>query len=114
MTNLYLVAHNCRGEPCFDIAARCDDMGTESDPGTWWIHNTGGWRIYPYWVQSIDGLTIEGAYGLDHVALFTDMPDDARDCFEARYDRQKDDGHGLDLLAKLSLVKPREPIRRRA
>ncbi len=44
----YLIAHKVRGEPAFDIAIRCDDMGTESDPGPWWIIPTSGHRAYPY------------------------------------------------------------------
>lgn len=49
MTDPYLIAHLVRGEPAFDIAIRCDDMGTESDPGPWWIIPTSGHRAYPYW-----------------------------------------------------------------
>lgn len=45
----YLITHLVRGEPAFDIAIRCDDMGTTSDPGPWWIIPTSGHRAYPYW-----------------------------------------------------------------
>src|SRR5690242_4864469 len=50
----YLVAHIVRGEPAFDIAIRCDDMGTESDPGPWWIIPTSGHRAYPYWHRTLE------------------------------------------------------------
>lgn len=46
--NLYLIAHKVRGEPAFDVALRADDMGTDSDPGPWWIIPTSGHRAYPY------------------------------------------------------------------
>lgn len=50
----YLIAHLVRGVPAFDIATRCDDMGTKSDPGPWWIIPTSGHRAYPYeqWLLS--------------------------------------------------------------
>jgi len=47
--SLYLVAHVVRGAPAFDIARRCDSMGTADDPGPWWIVPTSGHRAYPYW-----------------------------------------------------------------
>lgn len=48
---MHLILHKVRGQPAFDIANRCDDMGTESDPGPWWIIPTSGHRAYPvdYW-----------------------------------------------------------------
>ena len=48
MNELYLILHKVRNEPAFDIATRCDDMGTESDPGPWWIIPTSGHRAYPF------------------------------------------------------------------
>ena len=49
MNNLFLVLHLCSSEPCLTVAQRCDDLGTEDDPGPWWITPLGGWRVYPYW-----------------------------------------------------------------
>ena len=67
MTDLYLIAHKCRGEPAFDIATRircpeCEaamqglDYGTASwgcnecdQEGYWWIISTSGHRAYPWW-----------------------------------------------------------------
>jgi len=46
---LHLIAHLVRGAPAFDIARRCDSMGTADDPGPWWIVPTSGHRAYPYW-----------------------------------------------------------------
>lgn len=45
---LFLILHKVRGEPAFDIAERCDEMGTASDPGPWWIIPTSGHRAYPF------------------------------------------------------------------
>lgn len=45
---LFLILHKVRGAPAFDIAIRCDDMGTPEDPGPWWIIPTSGHRAYPY------------------------------------------------------------------
>lgn len=52
----YLICHIVRSEPAFDIAIRCDDMGTESDPGPWWIIPTSGHRAYPYRHWRLDDL----------------------------------------------------------
>ena len=51
---LHLIAHVVRGAPAFDIARRCDSMGTADDPGPWWIVPTSGHRAYPYWSQELD------------------------------------------------------------
>lgn len=51
MIDLFLIAHKVRGEPAFDIAMRCDDMGTPNDPGPWWIIPTSGHRAYPFWTK---------------------------------------------------------------
>lgn len=53
MSDPYLIAHLVRGSPAFDIAIRCDDMGTESDPGPWWIVPTSGHRAYPYQIWKL-------------------------------------------------------------
>jgi hypothetical protein len=45
--SLYLILHKVRGEPAFDIAERCEAMGTEGDPGPWWIIPTSGHRAWP-------------------------------------------------------------------
>ena len=45
--SLYLILHKVRGEPAFDVAERCDGMGTGDDPGPWWIIPTSGHRAFP-------------------------------------------------------------------
>jgi hypothetical protein len=55
-TASFLIAHKVRGETAFDIAIRCDDMGTPSDPGPWWIIPTSGHRAYPYWQAPLSEL----------------------------------------------------------
>lgn len=47
VSNLYLILHKVRGLPAFDIAERCEDMGTVEDPGPWWIIPTSGHRAHP-------------------------------------------------------------------
>ncbi len=49
MSEPFLILHKVRGEPAFDIAERCDDMGTASDPGPWWVIPTSGHRAHPWW-----------------------------------------------------------------
>lgn len=67
MSEPYLIAHVVSGSPAFDIAIRCDDMGTESDPAPWWIIPTSGHRAYPYWFYSFNdiykGTSITGDTG---------------------------------------------------
>jgi hypothetical protein len=56
MSNLYLILHKVRGEPAFDVAERCDGMGTGDDPGPWWIIPTSGHRAFPimWWDVPVD------------------------------------------------------------
>lgn len=49
MDTLFLIAHKVRGEATFDIAICCEDMGTPTDPGPWWLIPTSGHRAKPYW-----------------------------------------------------------------
>ncbi len=46
---LFLIAHKVRNVSAFDIALRCDSMGTPDDPGPWWIIPTSGHRAFPFW-----------------------------------------------------------------
>lgn len=115
--NLYLIAHKVRGEPAFDIAMCCEDMGTATDPGPWWISATWGWRAYPFWTQKLD---IE-AGGMGTCYFDWDippMPEDATDIFEQSNDARKMTGadlaEGTSLLHQLGLIKPSTPINRRS
>ena len=47
--DLYIVAHKCRNTRTIEIAMRWD-FGTYSDPAPWWLIQTTGNRIYPYWI----------------------------------------------------------------
>lgn len=120
MDNLYLIAHKVRGQPAFDIAECCEDMGTATDPGPWWIASTWGFRAYPYWHCKINDLHLldsGGAYGIISWNVVPPMPDDARDVFEIEYDNRRVSRHDLEegksLLLQLGLFKPKAPIARR-
>lgn len=56
MPELYLIAHKVRDELALDVAIRCDDMGTSTDPGPWWIIPTSGHRARPFWEYKVDDL----------------------------------------------------------
>jgi len=46
---IFLIAHKCRGEPTYELAIRWN-FGTKSDPSPWWILQSTGNRVYPYWI----------------------------------------------------------------
>lgn len=54
MSEPFLILHKVRGEAAFDIAIHCEDMGTEEDPGPWWIIPTSGHRAYPIWTRTLE------------------------------------------------------------
>lgn len=71
MSELWLIAHKCRGEPAFDVATRieCPECGGEGEArraapsggcvecdgkGYWYIIPTSGHRAYPYWEDVIE------------------------------------------------------------
>ena len=102
---LYLILHKVRGEPAFDIAIRCDDMGTESDPGPWWIISTSGWRAYPFDQISLHNVSAE--WIVECPPIPADWPDHFTTIHAPR------SPPALDLLAKLGLKEVGEPIKRR-
>lgn len=104
---LFLIAHKVRGEPAFDIAQRCDDMGTESDPGPWWIIPTSGHRAYPYWTIEFVNLAIDtdGTWLLHSVP---EMPPDWPDHYSTTAEPKRRFS-GRDILATLGLGKPSTP-----
>ena len=76
MSEPYLIVHVVRSEPAFDIAIRCDDMGTESDPAPWWIIPTSGHRAYPYWYRELKPLSSLFIANYGHLPLCPpDWPD---------------------------------------
>lgn len=109
----YLIAHKVRGQPAFDIANCCEDMGTPSDPGPWWILPSTGHRAYPYWSTPLDSPDMDFILS----SLPTEVPDDLPDFCEHRWDRVvKTTIEGNSLLTQLGLLKPaapKEPLWRR-
>jgi hypothetical protein len=97
--SLCLCAHVAYGERHFDIAIRCDDMGTLSDPGPWYIINSGH-RIRPYWAIPFDHSLVDAA---------GDPPDDAEESWSLILEAQ--DNRGILELIGLA-PKPPEPLRR--
>lgn len=131
MTELFLIAHKCRGEPTFDIAERlrcpeceahaqafddgsftwgCDECAGE---GYWWILSTCGYRAYPWWSCELLNLMDEGN-GTYIKDISIQLPPDARDCFAIndRGHKPIPDSRPADLLTKLGLVPKHAPIRR--
>ena len=108
----YLILHKVRGLPAFDIAILCEDMGTEEDPGPWWIIPTSGHRAYPSDYVRLDWLqTNMGEYAVEHMASPTeDLPD------HCHYDLDRTPGPiaSLDVASALAaLIKPQTPMVRR-
>lgn len=56
MSEPFLILHKVRGAPAFDIAILAEDMGTETDPGPWWIISTSGHRAHPIMFWKFDNL----------------------------------------------------------
>jgi hypothetical protein len=69
----YLILHKVRGKPAFDVAECCKDMGTEADPGPWWIISTSGHRAYPYEVWPLSELLGEQLGEIHEIKLCTDF-----------------------------------------
>lgn len=109
---LYLIAHKVRGEPAFDVAQRCDDMGTPDDPGPWWIIPTSGHRAYPYWTCPFGDLgQFEGndeysciQFHLKSVPMPADLPDHYAN--SSRQEPAKNPINPRRLLEAIGLAKP--------
>jgi len=104
MSELYLICHKVRGEPAFDIAERCDEMGTDSDPGPWWIIPTSGHRAYPSDYIALSYLTSQaGETVLDHMA----PPDESLPDHYHATPAPKGQGLGVEhLLSLIGIEKP--------
>ena len=111
---LYLILHCVRGEPAFDIAERCDEMGIDSDPGPWWIIPTSGHRAYPYrnWnlADLVDASDINAAGNHDHPYYRDEIPVGWPDHYATRATPTEP---GLLRGALEKLMPKREPIVRR-
>lgn len=115
----YLVLHKVRGLPAFDIAIRCDDMGTPLDPGPWWIIPTSGHRARPVWYKVLSNimwdmdLTHTGNSWKD-INNVPEIPDDWPDHYPCG-DSIPEPSHISPALTSVlaALVKPVEPMKRR-
>lgn len=136
MSDLYLIAHLARGEPTFDIAEKqacplCDpaanaDQGPHqplgcdecSGSGHWWILSTPGYRAYPWWTTLLEDCTgpmRDNSMRRIHISLCGDPPSDSPDIFACN-DRPSTTAAPTGakaLLAKLGLIRPSAPIKRR-
>lgn len=134
MSELFLIAHLCRGEPTFDIAERqpcaiCNGGGNhpasdvieacvECDgTGHWWILSTPGYRAYPWWWVALNDVPdLELLF--QHAAPFdprTKPDGDWPDIFACN-DRPSTTiapTGARALLARLGLTAPSAPIKRR-
>ena len=117
----YLIIHKVRGQPAFDIAQRCDDMGTESDPGPWWIIPTSGHRAYPMRSWLLEDLRDISDYPHQDPSIwagkkFNDF-EDWPDHYQVTEPNASPVGDllatGRALLETIGLLKPKAPIRRR-
>jgi len=111
----FLIAHKVRGEPAFDIAI---NIGNEED-GDMWIIPTSGHRAYPYWKVEVDALLVDQTASVHPFVIHllpSLMPPDLPDHYEvSAAPKGKGSGtSGRDLLAKLGLAKPLEPLKRRS
>lgn len=120
MSELYLILHKVRGKPAFDIAELCEEMGTDIDPGPWWIIPTSGHRAYPFRQWRLDDLADESDinnYGYHPVPWFKqdELPDDWPDHCQYDLDRTPPSPivNGDVASALANLIKPKEPMKRR-
>ena len=118
MSEPYLIVHVVRSEPAFDIAIRCDDMGTESDPAPWWIIPTSGHRAYPYWIRKLWGIAdpyfpdiFQQVFESDPGPV-PDMPDPWPDHYPTAAEPRHSPTAGRGLLARLGLLR-KTTIKRR-
>jgi hypothetical protein len=118
MSEPFLILHKVRGEAALDIAIRCDDMGTPSDPGPWWIIPTSGHRAYPYRKWYMDDLYDGSDIGMPRpydILNGVDPPPDLPDHYAVSMARSHLATVAGDLLSLIGL-KPKaaaEPVKRR-
>lgn len=125
MSELFLIAHRCRGEPTFDVAERMicpscdvgeskvkDDYCEEcNDEGYWWILSTSGYRAHPWEYHLLSTIQFYGNNSMQR--MLNDMPLNALDCFPINSPSHKPSSdRSNDLLARLNLI-PKGPSLRR-
>lgn len=114
----FLILHKVRGEPAFDIAIECEDMGTETDPGPWWIVPTSGHRAYPLEVHPLNTfnfttLSLDEANVIYHEA-WINLPDHCQHSIDRTASVDKTPIQSLDVANALAnLIKPQAPLVRR-
>jgi hypothetical protein len=117
----YLIIHKVRGQPAFDIACRCDDMGTPSDPGPWWIIPTSGHRAYPFKHWALEDLRDISDYPHANPSSVKIQDDILAEWWPDHYQVTEPNATpvgdllatGRALLETIGLLKPKAPIRRR-
>ena len=119
MSDPFLILHKVRNLPAFDIAERCDDMGTPSDPGPWWIIPTSGHRAYPIRQWAIEDLYDGSDMDMpkpDYVYDTITLPDSLPDHYAASERRTMLASSAASLLSLIGL-KPKAtqpPVKRRS
>lgn len=100
---LYLIAHKVRGTAAFDVAERCDEMGTPSDPGPWWIIPTSGRRAYPYFDWPLEQI-VDADCGQGYFAFWSrSMPDSLPDHYAVNKEPPKAPESTEALMRRLKL-----------
>ena len=114
MSEPFLILHKVRGSPAFDIATRCDDMGTPSDPSPWWIIPTSGHRAYPWFTAPLNQL-VDMYYIDGDVEKPMAIPDNWPDHYQASQARSRLATAASDILSLMGIGKPKpqEPVKRR-
>lgn len=117
MSELFLIAHKCRGEPALDIATQmpcpeCEAQGcSECDNlGWWWIIPTSGHRAYAYWYSEL-GHIINNQPAMDINEITSSMPPSLPDHYPARAEPTISLAAALGLTARTA--PPPAPIHRR-
>ncbi len=111
----HLIAHLVRGQPAFDIAIILDEVGTESDPGPWWIIPTSGHRAYPYWFYNLNQMVVEGDHPAESVVMLDEVPEPPPNWPDHYAPSAAPKGQGLisNLAERLGLIPKPPTITRR-
>lgn len=106
------VTTDYEGSPCVE----CDGLGY------WWILATPGYRAYPWWTCRVQDLSEYQYTGKGYASMWNDVdhpckfpPADAIDVFACndRPSQTATPTGAKALLAKLGLIRPSAPIKRR-
>lgn len=102
----YLIAHKVRGEPAFDIAQELyiDALGEMN-----WIIPTSGHIAHPVWTCELSTVNFTDVNLENLIYIYKDKLDLVPD----HYPLNSQKTHGIDLAARLGLLKPKPEITRR-